>query len=46
MDLRTFILLLCAAGTTLLLYYKPAAGLALLGGPTMLRALIHLVGRS
>jgi hypothetical protein len=46
MDLRTFVLLLCAAGTALLLYYKPAAGLALLGGLTALRALIHLLGRT
>lgn len=46
MDPRTFVLLLCAAGTALLLYYKPAAGLALLGGLTVLRTLIHLVGRT
>lgn len=46
MDLRTFVLLFCAAGTALLLYYKPAAGLALLGGVAVLRALIHLVGRT
>lgn len=46
LDLRTFVLLVCAVGAALLLYYKPATGLALLGNLTVLRALIHLVGRT
>lgn len=45
-DLRTFVLFVCAAGAALLLYYKPAAGLALLGGLTVLGALMRLVGRT
>ena len=43
MNLRTFVLLICATGAALLLYYKPAAGLSLLGGLTVLGTLTYLV---
>lgn len=44
LDLRAFVLLITAAAIATLIYVNPAAGLAVLGGITVLATLALLVG--